>query len=338
MAKVQAGCYGYHRETHEEAFLRAGRLPARLPASAPPVHTRQGSPEVGRAQGLAGAPGQSGVPSRYEGAAAEYDATVATARKRQAGQYDALDAPTIAYLAETYHGHRSGKAEEARWHPKNLGGAWGQAQWGAEERERWNRLHRAALVETCSANAGLRAAGDPQALSEAWRGQALAFAAEARAPPPRDLPKYGRNAARPRDRCRTAQPRQRSDFAPASVRRAPSSSQLGQARRRSLDRPWPARPQSRGATPRRCEGSFRLEALRRASAGRCATPATSRRSLATANARRPTPHCNRRERNHHGCFLPGRQGAAARSAEGRSCWFCLRFHGRQSAIPPHQRA
>lgn len=44
--------------------------------------------------------------ARLEAAKADYEAMVARARKMQAGAYDKLDSPTIAYLAEAFRVER----------------------------------------------------------------------------------------------------------------------------------------------------------------------------------------------------------------------------------------
>lgn len=87
------------------------------PALRPFVSRPDGKPGKGprefkRSLGEEGSPG---FLSRYEAAANEFDALVSLARREQAGDFDRLDAPTIAYLAEAFRVHWLAEDERRRW-------------------------------------------------------------------------------------------------------------------------------------------------------------------------------------------------------------------------------
>ncbi len=54
---------------------------------------------------------------RWEDAASAYEANVAKARRKLSGQFDPLDLPTIAFLAETFRVESMEEDEAARWSP-----------------------------------------------------------------------------------------------------------------------------------------------------------------------------------------------------------------------------
>ncbi len=123
-----------------------------------------------------GLPDSPGFHARHAEAIAAYDAIVSRARRLKEGAFDLLDSPTIAYLAEVYRSRVLDKDEKAKWHPRNWGGAWGDAQWSAEERRRWASLQRGALISSQQTYRGLRATGDTQGLLATWTGAATALA------------------------------------------------------------------------------------------------------------------------------------------------------------------
>lgn len=61
---------------------------------------------------------EPGVMDKFREAAADYDRTVLLATKAASGKFDAIDAPTIAFLAETYRVGQLASDEDARWSPE----------------------------------------------------------------------------------------------------------------------------------------------------------------------------------------------------------------------------
>jgi integrase len=119
---------------------------------------------------------EPGFLQRYEEAAAECATILAKAGKLRDGSFDTLDAPTIAYLAEAYRAHALQRDEDARWHPKNWGGAWRDQEWTVEDRKRWAALQGRAVLEVRNKYKELRARGDVTALLITWHEVAVAFA------------------------------------------------------------------------------------------------------------------------------------------------------------------
>jgi integrase len=97
---------------------------------------------------------------RYSAALAQWDGTVAQARKAAAGAYDALDAPTIAYLGKVFEIEWLKDEERDRW-------AKGGDDWGARVRAGWD--------EHLDDFRGWRAGGDVEAIESQWRTHALAL-------------------------------------------------------------------------------------------------------------------------------------------------------------------
>ncbi|USU09931.1 hypothetical protein NF700_06625 [Sphingomonadaceae bacterium OTU29MARTA1] len=106
--------------------------------------------------------GSPGFLSRYETALMQWETTVAEARKRQAGEYDRLDPPTIAYLAKLFEVRWLDKDERDRWEKGEVHSHRVQAglEWELDDFKRW------------------RAEGDAEAIEERWTTAALGLLQE----------------------------------------------------------------------------------------------------------------------------------------------------------------
>jgi len=135
-----------------------------------------------------GHPDSPGFLSRYEAAAAKYDWEVALARRKLAGAYDQLDAPTIAYLAEAFHVEQLEDDEAARWDTgertmfKSIAadldarGVDQHNNWLGHENARWAMKTRETLEAFLPEYVALRANGDMDGIVEMWRDEALDLA------------------------------------------------------------------------------------------------------------------------------------------------------------------
>jgi integrase len=101
-------------------------------------------------------PASSHFLARYAAAAARFDATVAKALKVASGAYDALDAPTIAYLGNVFERDWLAHDEKHRWEsgPEGAARVRGGWHWKLPEFKEW------------------RGDGDLDAIEEEWGGAA----------------------------------------------------------------------------------------------------------------------------------------------------------------------
>lgn len=125
---------------------------------------------------------------RWEEAASAYEANVAKARKKLSGQFDALDPPTIAFLAETFRIESMEEDEAARWSPEERELRAGIAaqlhgqhisdadNWARDERMRWPVKRRETLLGIVAHCRELRAAGDLDGIVGLWADEAEALA------------------------------------------------------------------------------------------------------------------------------------------------------------------
>ena len=135
--------------------------------------------------------GQEGSPgflSRYEAAMDQWEANVSQARKRKAGAFDPLDAPSIAYLAEAFRVETLEQDDAARW---SLGerqlyrstkaalethGVFYRPSWADAEGRRWALKARESLEASLPEYRRLKAEGDLDGIVDEWREEALDLA------------------------------------------------------------------------------------------------------------------------------------------------------------------
>ncbi len=102
---------------------------------------------------------------RYRAAMKEFDKTVTAARKASSGAFDALDAPTIAYLAESFHVQALDSDDAGRWAK------------GDEWEERWPQKTRETLEGMMPVYRHFQATGDLDGILHMWTDEALEFSA-----------------------------------------------------------------------------------------------------------------------------------------------------------------
>lgn len=119
----------------------------------------------------------------YADAQAEYERLTALAQKAVAGQYDTLDAATIAWLAEAFRAEALEGDESARWDSgerelyallARQSGA--VAQFDGEEGSRWGQKRRESLEASAAHSRALLGRGDLSAIGELWAWEADQFA------------------------------------------------------------------------------------------------------------------------------------------------------------------
>jgi hypothetical protein len=135
--------------------------------------------------------GQEGTPgflSRYEAAMEQWEATVFQARKRKAGAFDPLDAPLIAYLAETFLVEMLEQDDAARWSLEErqlyhatkatleTHGVSYRPPWADAEGRRWALKARESLEASLPEYRRLKAEGDLDGIVDEWRDEALDLA------------------------------------------------------------------------------------------------------------------------------------------------------------------
>ena len=125
--------------------------------------------ELKTALGLEGSPG---LFARYEEVVGNFDLNVARARREAAGQYDKLDSPTIAYLAEKFRAEQLANDEAARWDPEERAlyaqvadqvpahGGVANGPWRDAPASRWSVKSRETLEGMLPLYRSLRATGD----------------------------------------------------------------------------------------------------------------------------------------------------------------------------------
>jgi len=135
-----------------------------------------------------GPQGSPGFLSRYEQAAADYDRTVSTARRKLNGQFDPLDRPVIAFLAESLRVQSLEADEASRWDleerelHKTVGADLARRgiafvdTWAGREAERWPAKKQETLDWVLPAYRSLRAAGDLEGILKMWGDDALDLA------------------------------------------------------------------------------------------------------------------------------------------------------------------
>lgn len=127
-----------------------------------------------------GMKGSPGLFARHEVAGKAYDAIVAAARKRQAGAFDDLSRPTVAFLAESFRVELLRDDEDERWSPEpkalfnavaadlRARGVCYTSSWTGHEGQRWAGKRRETLEWTLPKYRRMRAEGDLDAIVECW--------------------------------------------------------------------------------------------------------------------------------------------------------------------------
>lgn len=118
----------------------------------------------------------------------QWEANVSQARKRKAGAFDPLDAPSIAYLAEAFRVETLEQDDAARW---SLGerqlyrstkaalethGVFYRPSWADAEGRRWALKARESLEASLPEYRRLKAEGDLDGIVDEWREEALDLA------------------------------------------------------------------------------------------------------------------------------------------------------------------
>ncbi|OWK31793.1 tyrosine-type recombinase/integrase [Sphingomonas mucosissima] len=134
-----------------------------------------------------GKEGSPGFLSRYEAAQNRWEATVSLARRQALGDYDAIDAPLIAEVVETYRAAELNADSMRRWdrEAKDRALQVGEAMERAgialpptttDRAGHWTRSVRVAASVVAEAGRALRANGDLEGIVEVWRTTAIATA------------------------------------------------------------------------------------------------------------------------------------------------------------------
>lgn len=132
-----------------------------------------------------GLAGSAGLMTRWEVAGSQYEAAVVEARRQIAGQFDELDAPNIAYLAEAFRVELLDQDDLGRWDGEGRDlhasvaaqlGSLGVNVWKGHERQRWALKAREGLEMFLPHYRELRATGDTDAIVETWGDDAQELA------------------------------------------------------------------------------------------------------------------------------------------------------------------
>lgn len=162
----------------------SGRVSFRRPYPAELRAFLPGKFELKRSLGRADDPEFS---VRYNEALLEYGAVVDRARREKEGRFDALDAPTIAYLAELYRVEALEGDDYERWSGEAHGllrsigaqldalpnGGW--RNWQGRDASRWAAKTRATLEDALNGYRVLRGSGDLDGIEEEWAEEAWDF-------------------------------------------------------------------------------------------------------------------------------------------------------------------
>ena len=122
--------------------------------------------------------------ARRRAAAQEYERLVLMGQKARDRKYDPLDAPTIAWLAETFVAEELASDDEARWDPEEREvyrrmvrdlderGISYSAHWRPDDPQRWASKTRETALWSLEYDRGLRAAGDLEGIVKTYRDEA----------------------------------------------------------------------------------------------------------------------------------------------------------------------
>lgn len=131
-----------------------------------------------------GLEGSTGLLTRWEKAASDFEAAVDRARRQITKKYDILDTPTIAYLAEAFRVELLAEDEEARWSEEErtayenisaqlrANDITSSAAWDGNEWMRWAGKARETINQTMPLFKELRAHGDLRGIVELWQSDA----------------------------------------------------------------------------------------------------------------------------------------------------------------------
>lgn len=135
-----------------------------------------------------GRPGEPGFHQRYDAALAEWVRNVDLAERKHASEFDTLNSPTIAYLAEAFRVEALEMDHEARWDPSERelhrsvaaqlqgAGVAYRSPWVDRGGQRWATKAKETLEASIGHYRAMRSNGDLEAIVGWWRDEALVLA------------------------------------------------------------------------------------------------------------------------------------------------------------------